>query len=153
MLGDVASDSILPLTSTMPMIRQPNTAWLEKLARVESVDPGEAQIFAVAAETGLTVISGDKRALCALKGISDFVEALRGKIVTLEAILIALCDRCGLDEVRRRVQTAIHCDKMVRVCFSPGNTDTLMALNSYYRSTITELDPLVLWNPRSGGSA
>jgi hypothetical protein len=130
---------------------QPSTAWLEKLAPIAAIDPGEAQIFAAAAENRLTIMSGDKRALRALKEVRCLAEALAGRVVVLEAILVALCDDLGLDEVRRRITRAGLPDKMIHVCFSAGNVDPRGALLSYYGSFADELRPLVLWDPRVGG--
>ena len=69
----------------------------------------------------------------------------------LEAILLALCDQLGPDEVRRRVRPLVGSDKVVQVCFSAGNPDPGEALGSYYRDLAIDLAPLVLWNPREGG--
>lgn len=96
-------------------------------------------------------MSGDKRALRALKDIGGFADALAGRIVVLEAIFISLCDHLGQDEMRRRIQPVRSSDRMLQVCFSDGNQDPREALLSYYNSLVTELDPLVLWDPQAGG--
>ena len=106
-----------------------------------------------AAEAGLTLITGDKRALLALKDISDFADALAGQIIVIEAILIVLCDLLGQDYVRKRIQMVSSSDTMIRVCFSTGNLDPREALLSYYQDLATELDPLILWNPNTIGEA
>jgi hypothetical protein len=151
--GDEACDALIPVVEAIPVMDQPSDLWLEKLALIPAIDPGEAQIFAAAAETGLILVSGDKRALRALKNIAGFADVLAGRIVTLEAILIALCDHLGSDEVRHRVQKLTACDNVVSVCFSRGNADPRGALLSYQESLGTELHPLVLWDPRQGGGA
>jgi hypothetical protein len=123
------------------------------LTPVQAIDPGEAQIFAAAAETGLLVMTGDKRALRALRDVAGLADALAGRIVVLEAILLALCDHLGPEEVRSRVQVFAVSDKVVQVCFSTGNQSPSDALLSYYRSLAADLVPLALWDPRPEGGA
>ncbi|MCH8205758.1 MAG: hypothetical protein IH956_02005, partial [Chloroflexi bacterium] len=89
--------------------------------------------------------------LRALKDVDGFVDALAGRIVTLEALLLGLCDRHGPEDVRQRVQALSTLDKVIRICFSTVNRDPRDGLISYYESLAGELDPLILWNPRSGG--
>ncbi|MDA1348447.1 MAG: hypothetical protein O3A47_06220 [Chloroflexi bacterium] len=74
---------------------------MDKLTPIQAIDPGEAQILAAAAEAGLLVISGDKRALRALREVEGFPDALAGRIVVMEAILVSLCDRLGPESVRQ----------------------------------------------------
>ena len=150
--GDQASDEMIPIAEQIPIVTQPSITWLDKLARNKAIDVGEAQLFASAAETGILVITGDKRALRALKSIADFPPALSSRIIIFEALLIALCDKYGPDVIRRKIQPLITSDNMVKSCFSPGNNDPLNCLLSYFRNLEAELDPLVLWNPRLGAN-
>ncbi|TAM46037.1 MAG: hypothetical protein EPN55_06485 [Gammaproteobacteria bacterium] len=145
--GDRISDQLIPIADSIPVIDQPDALWLDRLTLVQNIDPGEAQLFALAAEKQLSVITGDKRALRALKGVPSFADALAGRIVVLEAILIALCARLGTTVVSARVQPLVTHDSMIRVSFSPSNPDPEDALLSYYQNLVTELNPLVLWHP------
>jgi hypothetical protein len=146
--GDQIGDELIPIANSIPVIEQPETQWLDRLTPVQNIDPGEAQLFALAAEKRLAVITGDKRALRALKDIPGFADALAGRVVVLEAILIVLCARLGPTVVSARVQPLITHDSMIRVCFSPSNPDPEDALLSYYQNLEIELDPLVLWHPQ-----
>lgn len=149
-LGDQICDELIPIAESFPALVQPSAVWLDRLTTVQTIDPGEAQIFALAAEKGIVVVTGDKRALRSLKDIPAFTDALAGRIVVLEAVLFVLCGRLGSVEIRRRVQRLLSHDKMVNVCLSPNNSDPKGALLSYYRSLEVELAPLVLWNPQMG---
>ncbi len=149
--GPEACDALLPVAHALPTMAPPGAAWLDRLTPIQAIDPGEALVFAAAAEAGFVVVSGDKRALRALKDVDGFPAALTGRVVVLEAILLALCDQLGPDEVRRRVRPLVGSDKVVQVCFSAGNPDPGEALGSYYRDLAIDLAPLVLWNPREGG--
>lgn len=149
--GAVACDALIPVADEMPAIFQAGDTWLDRLARNPAIDPGEAQVFAVAAEAGLIVVSGDKRALRALKDVEGFPEVLAGRVVVLEGLLIALGARLGVDLLRQRVRPLTQFDKVVQICFSPGSSDPVGALWSYYRSLVSELQPMVLWDPRAGG--
>ena len=135
------------MTNKMPVAIQPSDAWLDRLTPFGAIDPGEAQIFAAAAEAGLIILSDDKRALRVLKDVAGFPGALTGRIVVLEAILLALCEHLGPNKVRRRIQALLALDTMVQVSFSTGNPDPRNALQSYFVSLVAELDPLVLWSP------
>lgn len=151
--GPEACDQLIPIAGGLPVAVQPGHVWLDKLTPVQDIDPGEAQIYAAAAETGMMVISGDKRALRAIRSIDGFPSALAGRVVVLEAILLALCDRLGSDEIRRRLRALFEWDKVVSICFSAHNQSPPDALSSYYQSLVAELVPLVLWNPRPEGEA
>lgn len=146
-LGDEEADALARVAMAMPAIDAPSGPWLERLAQISAIDPGEAQLLAIAAESDLLVVSGDKRALRALRLVEGAAEALGAKLVTLEAILLALCDLLGVSEVQRRITPLAGKDTMVDICFSPGNSAPRAALESYHRSLVTELVPLILWEP------
>lgn len=143
-------DTLIPIAEAVPIAVPPNKAWLEKLTPVHAIDPGEAQIFAAAAEGRLLTLSGDKRALRALKNIAGFADALEGRIVGLEAILVALCDKLGPGVVREHVEPLAGFDKLIQVCFSEGNPDPREPLLLYHQSLADEVRPLTLWHPRGG---
>ena len=149
--GPEACDALLSVVNKVPVAIQPSDAWLDRLTPYGAIDPGEAQIFAAAAEAGLIVVSGDKRALRVLKDIAGFPDALSGRIVVFEAILLALCDHLGPEEVRQRIHALVALDTMVQVSFSTENPDPRDTLQSYYTSSAAELVPLALWDPRPGG--
>ncbi len=150
--GSLACDKLIPVAESIPVAMQPTEAWLDKLVPIRAIDPGEAQIFAAAAESRLLVLSNDKRALRALKDVEGFADALAGRIIVLEAILLALCDHLGVETLRRRFNELVELDKVVKVCFSIDNPDPKAALLSYFNNLVAELAPLVLWNTH-GGSA
>ena len=99
------------------------------------------------------MMAGDKRALRALKDVDGFPDVLAGRIIVLEAILTALCEDLGADEVRRRLLPLVTKDKVVKICFSNPKTDPIDCLHSYFEQLAIGLAPLVLWKPGSGGAA
>jgi hypothetical protein len=124
--------------------------WLDRLTGVSDIDPGEAQLFSVAAETGAWLVTGDKRALRAVARVATFPDALAGRIITFEAILLLLCEKLG-DATVRRALSPLAEDQLVRVCFSPSHDSPRDALLSYQNSLQRELQPLVLWDPQQRG--
>ncbi len=152
LFGVEACEALVPIAESMPVIEPASDVWLDKLTSVQGIDPGEAQMFASAAERSLIVITGDKRALRSLRSIPSFADALAGRIVVLDALLIALCDHLGVEELRRRIPALAAADKTAKVCFSVGNADPRGALLSYHGSLIVELDPLQLWAPCPGST-
>lgn len=67
------------------------------------VDPGEAQLMAIAARDRCTLlVSGDKRAIAGLaeSNATSHIESLQGKIVSLEAVLWSLLSERPAEDVR-----------------------------------------------------
>jgi hypothetical protein len=150
--GDEDCELMLPVAKNISPIPKPEDAWLEKLVPIEAIDPGEAQLFAAAAQFEIMAMTGDKRALAALKDVAGFPAALEGRIVGLEAILIALCNHFGTDKIRHHLQPLTGNDQMIKICFSNPKSDSLECLRSYFENLVCEVAPLVLWDPCSGGS-
>jgi hypothetical protein len=151
--GADACASLLPIAAAMSPVPKPDAAWVDKLRAVDRIDPGEALLFASAAQQGSLLLTGDKRALLALRNIDGFAAALKGRIVVMEGMLIALCDRLGPEAVRHRLGSLITTDITLKICFSADNSDPKAALHSYYRNVAAEVQPLILWDPGSGGVA
>ncbi len=150
-IGAAVCDSLLPLAEDMPSLQLPSLAWLEPLSVIDDVDPGEAQLFAAAAEFNLMVLSGDKRALRAIANMRGLHERLAGSVCVVEANLLALCERLDPRELRERIAPLIAIDKMVEACFSSGSADPREGLRSYLGAIVAEVAPLILWTPMIGG--
>ena len=144
---------LLSLQTQSLLAVQPSDHWLDPLIAVPSIDPGEAQLLAASAESGLLVLTGDKRGLCGVKDIPGYAEALDGQVVVLEAIVAELCVKLGVDGVRSRIRPLMEVDAAVRVCFSVPGYSPLEGLRSYYEDLALSLDPLNLWKPFSLGWA
>ena len=145
--GTKACADLIPLAESITPIRAPDEQWLERLAPVKDIDPGEAQLFAVSASDSLIIITGDKRALIALKDVEGYAEALAGRIIVLEAVILVLGNRLGYNEVKRRLGSLITSHLTLKICFSNDNPDPRGALESYYRDLVAEVHPLLLWDP------
>jgi hypothetical protein len=65
--GAVACDALIPTAEAMQVLPTPSAEWLDRFASLTDVDPGEAQLLASAAEHQLLLLSGDKRALRAIR--------------------------------------------------------------------------------------
>ena len=150
--GAQECDRVLPVADSIAIIPATGAAWLDRLAKIDNIDPGEALLFAAAAEGGLVVLTSDKRALRALKRVPGLPEALEHRIVVLEAILMVLCDQLGATVVRDRLGPLASSDKTLQVCFSVGNPNSRSALGSYFRSLAAEVHPLLLWEPPKEGA-
>ena len=153
MFGDEASDVLARLADATPLAMQPSDRWLDPLIAESSIDPGEALLLAASAERGMLVLTGDKRGLRGVKDIPGYAEALDGQVVVLEAVLVELCARRGVDFVRSRISPLMEMDSVIRVCFSGSNDSPLLGLLSYYRDLAINLEPLNLWKPSSLGGA
>lgn len=154
--GEAACTALLPIASAMPTVPAPPSEWLGRLVNVPLIDPGEAQLFSCAAAGSLVILTGDKRALRALAGVEGFADALAGRIVTLEALLLALCSALGDPAVRSMVQplaSGNRPDQTIKICFSSSNEDPRTALLSYFNALKHEVQPLILWEPPTEESA
>ena len=151
--GEEASDALAILAETLPIAVQPSPRWLDPLTAVASIDPGEAQLFAAAAEHEMLVLTGDKRGLRGLKNIPGFADALDGRVIVLEALLIELCRQMGEEALRSRIHPVMETDIVVRVCFSNSNSSPIAALLSYYKDFSIQVEPLTLWQPSALGGA
>lgn len=143
--GIAACERCIPVAEIMTVAAGPPEPWLERLTPVPEIDPGEAILFAVAAGRGLPVLSGDLRSLRALRRVEGFSEALAGRIVLLEAILLGLCRTIGAEVVRERIEPVRQADAVIRICFSPDTRVPEEGLGSYLQERRRELGPLVLW--------
>jgi hypothetical protein len=146
-LGDAVSDFLIPLAESIRAAPDASDAWLDRFVGVRDVDPGEAQILALAAQHGVTVLTGDKRALRALGAEPALVAALRLRIALPEVVLLRLCEAMGDDAVRAAVHSSRPTDTMLRVCFSQGNSAPRESLQSYIRDAESTIPPLLLWTP------
>lgn len=148
--GEDNCRALLATAEAIPPLQPCDSAWLDRFVPAPGIDPGEAQLLSVAADQKLLVLSGDKRALRAVRTVEGAPQALSGLVVTLEAMLIALHDPIGADVLRRRVAPLRPFDTTVGICFSDDNPDSRSALWSYYSSLASEVAPLTLWRPPGG---
>ena len=145
--GDDNSDNLLDLALGLLPAPQPGDDWLELLVGSHDIDAGEAQLLAASAEYGLLVMTSDKRALLGIKDVPGFPEALDGKVIVLEAILLDLYSRLGFDTIRTRVNSLIQVDRVVGICFS--SPSPAVGLLSYFCDLAKQVYPLKLWKPAS----
>jgi len=155
--GKEACERLVPIAESMGLAPVASTEWLARLAKVPQIDPGEAQLFASAVEHELIVVTGDKRSVIAASKVDGMADALGGRVASIEAVLLASCQRLGREHVRNAVKPLVAVedrkDKMMRVCFSDGNPDPASALQSYISDLKRIVAPLVLWElPQEGKS-
>lgn len=152
--GKEACERLVPVAEAMPLAPAASTTWLGRLANLPQIDPGEAQLFATAAEHQLIVVTGDKRSVIAASKVDGMADALAGRVASLEAVLLGLCQRLGREHLRTAVKPLVAVedrrDKMVQVCFSDGNPDPEGALQSYFNDLKRNAAPLVLWELPQG---
>lgn len=149
--GSEVCDSMIHIAESLSQIKEADAFWLEMLRPIPAIDPGEALVFAAAAEAKGMVLSGDKRALRALKKIKKYRDALEGRVIVTEAILLALCHEVGLAVVRRNVQPLMRVDTAIRMCFLGQQSRPMEGLTSYFDNLQSEVSPLVLRHPSLEG--
>jgi len=151
--GAQACTAMMPSAMSVEAAPNADPEVLEKMKSLPSVNPGEAQLVALAVSYGDYVLTGDKNSLNALKELVDISRAVSGRIVILETLLLAMCDACGTEWLRERIQPLRAHDRVVEVCFTEATADPKAALKSYVDSIKTDLAPMVLWEYTGGGRA
>lgn len=145
--GAAVCDALIPIALKLPVIGQAPSDVLQRFVEVQEIGAGEAQLFAGGAVSSDLMLTGDKRAVRAVRGVDGMAGTLSGRCVVLEALLIALCSRLGVNEVRRRVAAHLSLDGTISNCFRPTNADPLECLESYLNDLQRNVAPLILWFP------
>ncbi len=130
---------------------RPKGPFLAQLGLVRGIDPGEAELFAVAAETpGSLIATGDKRACRALKaaeGLEGAKAALQGKIICLETALELLLERRGFSALVGPLTQIRGLNKTLGALLSQGELTLEESfregLDSYSRHLASELGDLL----------
>ena len=146
-LGADLAAKILKEVEQVPVAPEAPAAWLQLILDAEAdIDPGEAQLLAVAADTpGCLLITGDKRALRCVHLVPGLAGALSGRVVTLEALMSHLCSRTTLMQVKHQIQPVLFLDASLKACFS--STDSLEGLANYQEDLAREVTGGLLWEP------
>ena len=152
-LGEQLADYVFQQVETFLHADEPNTEWLESLIHLPEIDPGEAQLMALAAERGHLLVTGDKRALRSLRHLPEYVLALEGNVIPLEALVAQMCMTIGEEQIRSSIQPTTLIDKTIAICFSPSNPHPLEGLKSYLSDLQASVAPLRLWEPSLVGEA
>jgi hypothetical protein len=150
-LGDSIADGLIPVADSIDPMDEPSEDWLNALAGNSAIDVGEAQIYALAAEHGCRVLTGDKRAMAEISKLDRFRIKLDGQIVSIEAVLLGLVELMSETELRARGRLLAEYDKMARSVFSSNESPLVEGLESYLGSLEREVRPMKLWRPRGQG--
>lgn len=148
-LGPENAAALQTMASAFNPLSPPSEVWLAKMTGLPNIDPGEALLFAACIEEDGRVLTGDKRAIRAVAAVDEIKVALTGRLVTMEAALLALGQVEDLTELKADITPAMQHDSMLRVCFSEG-ADPRAALDSYLRSFVAEVGAELLWMPATG---
>ena len=152
--GASVLEKVLPQIESIAVVEPAaDLALLDQLSGL--LDPGEAMLVAIAtAQHGSVLLSGDKRAILALgsAGPQQCIDALQGRVVTLEAVLWVLLKE--VDSVSlRNVFLVAPAHKTLRVVLSESaatsNETCAAAIRSYYNDMHTGANGL-LFNPEPG---
>lgn len=146
--GDAEADRLRKLAGTYPVAPASSSTWLDMLSAESSIDPGEAQLFALAAEHGIRILTGDKRALEALAKVSRILPHLEERVVALEAVLMSLVSQMPEAQLRPKGIVLGQYDQMAKAVFASTGSDLGEALGSYMRDLDSRVKPLVLWRHR-----
>ncbi len=139
-----------------PLIDRPaDDALFQLLNEVEAIDEGEALLLALAAENpAYYIASGDKRAMRALAAaptLQAVRDALRCRIVCLEAVLRLLVTADGVQATAAAFAAVRDKHTTLRVVFSEvGSTDQaqcLQYIDSYLNELIKTIGTELLFKP------
>jgi hypothetical protein len=125
---------------------------LDELTSVSGIDPGEAVIFAIAAEDPDSVLlTGDKVSLRALGTAARAHKtrtALSGRVICLEYVYRLLVEADGPTELADAFAILKPTNASLRIFFSEGNRSDhaacLLAIQKYYEDLSVEVGPGLL---------
>lgn len=150
-LGDAVADGLDPIAQSLAAMGEPSEAWLEPLVANPAIGVGEAQIYALAAEHGLRVLTHDKRSVIEVSKLPQFRLQLDARVVTLEALLLGLADSMTEGDLRSRGTVLAQHDSMARAVFRSSGSSIKEGLESYLGSLERSTKPMSLWRPESKG--
>jgi hypothetical protein len=140
-------DSVQELPAPLPL------GDLAALNEVPGIDPGEAILYAAAANYAEFLLATDDRnSLRALRAAGascpGVVERLNGRVITFLQVIDRLIRHLGFDEVRARVAPVRHCDTGLRALFGSGlaatEANVLEGLASNFQHLRAEAGDLVV---------
>jgi len=145
--GASTCSTLESIANRMPVVHSTNGSILDQFLQVNEIDAGEALLFAQSIEGEIPLITGDKRALLALKKVNGIAALLSNRIVTLEAILLALCNTHSPTTIHSNITPHTSVDKVFRICFPARTIDPTPCLQSYFSDISNAVSPIHLWEP------
>lgn len=117
---------------------------MRMIAEVESLDAGEVLLFhAAASSSDGVVLTSDRKALRALGDdptVRTLLEGLRGRVVCLESLLLALIQRYKFPVVRDGICNALDADRGLRSIFTAGKATSVNAAVLGLQSRVRSLE-------------
>lgn len=144
-LGPERAARLRELAVRMTKIPQAPADWTQRIIGVEEarINDGEARLLALAVVTpDVLVLTGDKKAVSAIRDVPGLAKAIAGRVICLEAALLALCEEHGVEWVRARCEGALELDGAMRNCLP--SAACVVCLESHCRALGNEA-PGVLW--------
>jgi len=137
--GEVVFERIRQFVLSATEVEQTNQEDEETLQGVLGIDAGEVILFSAASRDPHSIlITGDKvavRALVSTERCSAVVERLRGRVVSLEDVMLRLIRAHGFEYVQGRVVPMMQHDMAMRAVFGSGmrakEADVVAALTAY----------------------
>ncbi len=138
-----------------PVQEAPSAATRQRLIGKPYIDEGEELLFGLAFESPRhLLITNDKTALRALRSepdLTDFSQALSGRVACVESVLKALLLKMGVTALAEAVAPMRQHSGMLNAIFSMGTEtsleDCLAGLSSYIEHLQSELGPGFLLDP------
>jgi hypothetical protein len=127
--------------SKIPGIEKaPSETSIGQLIQVSGIDPGEALLFALTAESDAVMATGDKRACIALQTSQcPLKPSLEGKILCLETALWLLLKHLEYPRLARALTPARDYNQTLRILLSQGEDTPEESFRSGLRSYSEDL--------------
>ena len=145
-----AIDKATAWCSQIPGIeRAPSEGSIEQLIRISGIDPGEALLFALTAESDAVMATGDKRACMALQASDCSLKpSLENKILCLETALWLLLHHLDYFQLVRSLTSARAYNQTLRILLSQGEEtpeeDFRNGLKSYSDDLVANVGNLLV---------
>lgn len=140
---------LLLKAETLGRVPEPKPTTADQFLSLEGVDPGEAQLLGFALENAdVTLATGDKRCIRALKDVPAVTAQLRGRIICVERAFRLLCERHSVEATRSLASPCSAFDIAISNCFSPAaDGQVLFGLDSELGHLAKNTEPSILWVP------
>ncbi|MCL4673903.1 MAG: hypothetical protein KJZ64_13455 [Sphingomonadaceae bacterium] len=113
---------------------EPTEAELETAAELEEAanrlnlqfDTGESQLAAILIHRDAALLAtGDKRAIAAIAALAP--DDLAGRVAPLEALLLQIAARIGIEQLRTRICSEPGADRSAAICFACHRREAVIA--------------------------
>lgn len=127
--------------SSLSQVEAPPPSAIDQIPLLPGIDQGERLLMgSVLVTPDSSIFTGDKRSVHALAGApAALVDALRGKILCLEATIRAIVATSNFESIAIKVRPGLQCDSAIRACFGSARSASCDSVKEGLESYINDI--------------